>query len=208
MNQQPRGDIAQHQDADLTAKARIRNAAVALFARKGVRSATLREIAEAAGVTHGLVVHHFRNKDGLRRAVQEYVTTMITDTLDAVPITGGASEFGRARDAGIARMYAQNPDLLLYVRRETSEVEVGAGDPEFMRRLASMTLKQVEGLRTAGVARSKLPEREQAFAILLRQMVVQLMQPLGERVWEHLRESEDAPMPPVTIKLVTSDVDS
>lgn len=199
MNKDPRGDSARHQDVDLTAKARIRNAAVALFARKGPQGATLREIAEAAGVTHGLVVHHFRNKDGLRRAVQEYVTTMISDTLNAVPMTGDASEFGRARDASIASMYARNQDLLLYVRRETAEIEVGAGDPEFLRQLARMTLSQVEGLRTAGVARSKLPGREQAFAILLRQMAIQLMQPLGERLWEQFRETEDEPMPQVKV---------
>ena len=199
----PKAGDAPRPDADLTARARIRNAALALFALKGARAATLREIAEAAGVTHGLVVHHFRNKDGLRLAVQEHVMAMITDTLNAVPVTGDAAEFGRARDASVARMYAANPDLALYVRRETAELELGGGDPEFMRQLAEMTLSQVRGLRAAGAARSQVPEHEQAFAILLRQMTIQLVQPLGERLWEHFRQDSDEAPPEVTLKFVT-----
>lgn len=194
---------APRQDADLTAKARIRNAAVALFARKGASAATLREIAEAAGVTHGLVVHHFASKEGLLRAVQDHVTTMVTDTLNAVPLVGEAGELGRARDKSVARMFAANPDLLLYVRRELSDVDTGGGDPEFLRRLADMTLKQVEGLRAAGAARSRIPARDQAFAILLRQLSAQLVQPLSERLWEQFRGADDAPMPQMSIRLTT-----
>ena len=56
---------------DLTAKARIRNAAFELYAAKGEANTSVREVAQAAGVTHGLVVHHFVNKEGLHRAVQQ-----------------------------------------------------------------------------------------------------------------------------------------
>ena len=50
---------------DLTAQARIRNAAVELFARDGFEKTNLRAIAAAAGVSAGLVIHHFGSKDEL-----------------------------------------------------------------------------------------------------------------------------------------------
>jgi AcrR family transcriptional regulator len=57
---------------DLTARARIRDAAIALFADRGIGPATIRDIAQAAGVSSGLVRHHFGSKEGLRRACDDY----------------------------------------------------------------------------------------------------------------------------------------
>jgi TetR/AcrR family transcriptional regulator, regulator of cefoperazone and chloramphenicol sensitivity len=54
--------------ADLTARARIRDAALRLFAERGIDGATIRDIAKAAGVSPGLVRHHFGSKEGLRDA--------------------------------------------------------------------------------------------------------------------------------------------
>jgi AcrR family transcriptional regulator len=44
---------------DLTARARIREAAFALIADQGVHGATLRAIARRAGVSAALVNHHY-----------------------------------------------------------------------------------------------------------------------------------------------------
>jgi AcrR family transcriptional regulator len=57
---------------DLTARARIRDAAIALFAERGIGPATIRDIAAAAGVSSGLVRHHFGSKEGLRQACDEH----------------------------------------------------------------------------------------------------------------------------------------
>lgn len=58
---------------DLTATARIRDAAMELFARNGFTSTTVRAIAERAGVSPALVVHHYGSKDGLRAACDEHL---------------------------------------------------------------------------------------------------------------------------------------
>jgi AcrR family transcriptional regulator len=58
---------------DLTARARIREAAITLFAERGIDGATIREIAQAAGVSSGLLRHHFGSKEGLRDACDDYV---------------------------------------------------------------------------------------------------------------------------------------
>ncbi|NVI90223.1 TetR/AcrR family transcriptional regulator [Actinomadura sp. BRA 177] len=62
---------------DLTARARIRDAALLLFAERGVKGATFRGIAEAAGVSVGLVQHHFGSKDELREACDAYTVDTV-----------------------------------------------------------------------------------------------------------------------------------
>jgi AcrR family transcriptional regulator len=74
--------------ADLTAAARIRDAAIAVFGERGMQRATVRGIAEVAGVSPGLVLHHFGSKDGLRAACDEYVLTYLHDQIEAEESSG------------------------------------------------------------------------------------------------------------------------
>src|SRR6202163_4046344 len=57
---------------DLTTTARIRDAAIEQFGEHGF-SVGLRAIAEAAGVSAALVIHHFGSKEGLRKACDDYI---------------------------------------------------------------------------------------------------------------------------------------
>jgi AcrR family transcriptional regulator len=66
-------------DSDLTARARIRDAAIALFAERGIAGATIRDIAQAAGVSSGLLRHHFGSKEGLRDACDEWALGRVTE---------------------------------------------------------------------------------------------------------------------------------
>lgn len=66
-------------DSDLTARARIRDAAIELFAEKGVAGATIRDIAQVAGVSSGLLRHHFGSKEGLRDACDEWATSRVAE---------------------------------------------------------------------------------------------------------------------------------
>lgn len=59
--------------------ARIRDAAIAEFAAHGFATTTVRAIASAAGVSPGLVIHHFRSKDGLRAACDDHVFQALTE---------------------------------------------------------------------------------------------------------------------------------
>jgi AcrR family transcriptional regulator len=63
---------------DLTARARVRDAAVARFGRDGF-GAPLRTIAADAGVSAALLIHHFGSKDGLRAACDEHVLGVIRE---------------------------------------------------------------------------------------------------------------------------------
>jgi AcrR family transcriptional regulator len=64
-------------EGDLTAEARIRDAALARFPRDGFEGTTVRAIAEDAGVSAALVVHHYGSKEGLRNACDAYVVDRI-----------------------------------------------------------------------------------------------------------------------------------
>jgi len=62
---------------DRTTKARIRDAAIECFAAKGAEGTTARKVAAAAGVSPGLVMHHYGSMDGLRLTCDEHVASTI-----------------------------------------------------------------------------------------------------------------------------------
>jgi AcrR family transcriptional regulator len=64
---------------DRTTKARIRDAAIASIAEHGVSGTTARKVASAAGVSPGLVIHHFGSMEGLRSHCDDYVAAAIRD---------------------------------------------------------------------------------------------------------------------------------
>ena len=70
---------------DLTARARIREAAFRLFAAHGVEGTSLRAIAEEAGTSAALVMHHFGSKVGLVRAVDDAAVCPPPGRVLAVP---------------------------------------------------------------------------------------------------------------------------
>jgi AcrR family transcriptional regulator len=69
--------------SDLTARARIRDAALTEFARRGYDGTTMRAVADAAGVSVGLVQHHFGTKEGLRKACDDAVMELVQRKIDA-----------------------------------------------------------------------------------------------------------------------------
>jgi len=74
---------------DLTAAARIRDAAVRLFGERGYERTSVRDIASQAGVSPALVIHHFGSKDGLRDECDRWMLAQLsekrTDALTAQP---------------------------------------------------------------------------------------------------------------------------
>ena len=64
---------------DRTARARIRDAAITLVAGRGTAALSARAVAAAAGVSAGLVIHHFGSMDALRTACDEHVVAVIRE---------------------------------------------------------------------------------------------------------------------------------
>ncbi|MEU4196308.1 helix-turn-helix domain-containing protein [Kribbella sp. NPDC026611] len=76
---------------DLTARARIRDAAIGLWGERGIEGASIRDIAAAAGVSSGLVRHHFGSKEALRDACDEYAKERMAEVGDELSTAEGVS---------------------------------------------------------------------------------------------------------------------
>jgi AcrR family transcriptional regulator len=76
---------------DLTARARIRDAAIKLFTERGIEGASIRDIAAEAGVSSGLVRHHFGSKQALREACDQYAKERMLQIGEELVFQGGAA---------------------------------------------------------------------------------------------------------------------
>ncbi len=84
-------DAADADRSDFTARARVRDAAVELFGRSGF-NVSVRTIADAAGVSPGLILHHFGSKQGLREACDDYVLQRIREYKERAVRPASANE--------------------------------------------------------------------------------------------------------------------
>jgi AcrR family transcriptional regulator len=81
-------------------------AAVRVVARGGLRKLTYRAVAEEAGVTHGLVVHHFGSRDELiAQALAHSVRESIGSTFEAL------DEESEGMTIGLSAMVEADPDI-------------------------------------------------------------------------------------------------
>jgi AcrR family transcriptional regulator len=83
------------------------NAAVRVVARGGLRRLTYRAVAEEAGVTHGLVVHHFGSRDALIEETLAHTIRTSLSTSALEPGTGRVADFS----AGLSEMVTADPDI-------------------------------------------------------------------------------------------------
>ena len=115
---------------DLTARARIRDAALVQFAERGVAGATIKGIAEQAGVSPGLVQHHFGTKENLRQVCDDAVIDVFRRRT-----TRGAVSGEITKPEFIADLYDASPPLLRYLAR--AAVDGGPAAAAVLDELAS-----------------------------------------------------------------------
>jgi AcrR family transcriptional regulator len=87
-------------DHELSTVERIRHAALMSFSAHGSAATTLRGVAAGAGVSLGLVQHHFATKAGLIKAVDDYVVALVVAAMSRV-----------------TRIIGHQPDVAGYVGR-------------------------------------------------------------------------------------------
>ena len=105
------------------------DAAIRVVARKGLRHLTYRAVASEAGVTHGLVAHHFGSRDALLLEALRHSVARSIDVTELRAEGGSVDEFMK----GFAEMIERDPDLhafqyevLLESRRSTEARWVGS----------------------------------------------------------------------------------
>jgi AcrR family transcriptional regulator len=95
---------------------RIRTAALKSFATYGTSSTSLRTVAEVAGVSVGLVQHHFTNKAGLVKAVDDHVMAVVVETI-AQPLAPPPADSITEMGGRVTQIVAEHPDVVDYVGR-------------------------------------------------------------------------------------------
>jgi TetR/AcrR family transcriptional regulator, regulator of cefoperazone and chloramphenicol sensitivity len=164
---------------DLTAKARIREKALLLFAERGPDRVTVRDVAAAAQVSPALVMHHFGSKAGLREAVDEHVARTFEAMLDTLTdaelhdalVGGDATSLATAF---VARFPAGSP-LPDYLRRLWLTNDP-IGDRVFHRWLAESE-RVLAALEDAGIARPSKDRRVRAAFLLVNDLALLLLAP-------------------------------
>jgi AcrR family transcriptional regulator len=145
--------------ADLTATARIRDAAIEHWGQHGF-DVGLRTIAEAAGVSAALVIHHFGSKDGLRKACDEFVAEEIrTEKSAAIQSRDPATWF-----AAMAEIESYAPLMAYLVRSMYSGGELAM---MLWRRMIDNTGEYMEeGVRAGTVKPSRDPQARAKYLAL------------------------------------------
>ena len=87
-------------------------AATRLFAQRGFAETSMRQIAEAAGVSKAAIYHHFRDKDRLYRSLLEEAIDSLTAAMKRV-LDDGPAPGALARALGLHLQFAaEHADLL------------------------------------------------------------------------------------------------
>jgi AcrR family transcriptional regulator len=125
----------------------ILEAAVRVFARKGYHTCRVGDIAEEAGVAHGLLYHYFRSKDEVLETVFRETWADIVGAAQRVEET---DEPARDRLTGIAKLllraWKRDPELVTVVVRE------GLRSPDLQRQVAEIrqAFKAIERIVVRG----------------------------------------------------------
>lgn len=173
-------------DLDLTAAARIREAALEQFAARGVAATSIRDVARAARVSPGLVQHHYRSKAGLRRAVEDFVTRRAVETFGQPYADPSPVETTSQLAARISAFIRDNPAAFSFIGR--SLLEGDAAGVALFDRLMALARAQVDRLQAAGLLRSGLDLEWTALHVVLIDVGAHLFEAaLGRYLGQALR---------------------
>src|SRR6202048_5241870 len=137
--------------SDMTATARIRDAAIEQWGQHGF-NVGLRAIAEAAGVSAALVIHHFGSKEGLRKACDDHIAEEVrTAKSESLRSTDPATWF-----AQMAEIESYAPMMRYLVRSMQSGTELAK---TFWRRMLENAEEYLEeGVRAGTLKPSRDPK--------------------------------------------------
>jgi TetR/AcrR family transcriptional regulator, fatty acid metabolism regulator protein len=128
------------------------DAAVRVFARKGFHASRVGDIAEEAGVAHGLLYHYFKSKDQVLDAVFQENWSILVARIESVEETDEpAGDQLRHIAAIVLRTWLHLPDVVRVVIQEFGR------SPELAERIGELTLPidAIERVITRGVERGE-----------------------------------------------------
>jgi TetR/AcrR family transcriptional regulator, fatty acid metabolism regulator protein len=119
----------------------ILDAAVRVFAHKGFHTSRVGDIANEAGVAHGLLYHYFSSKDEVLETIFRENWSVLVERIHAVEDSGEpAREQLRHVAAILLRTWRHEPDVVRVVVREI------ARSPEIQERISEL-VKPIDSIR-------------------------------------------------------------
>jgi AcrR family transcriptional regulator len=119
----------------------ILDAAVRVFARKGFHNSRVGDIAEEAGVAHGLLYHYFSSKDQVLETIFRENWGLLVERIEAVERSGEpARDQLRHVAAIVLRTWRHEPDVVRVLVREISR------SPELPERISDL-VKPIEAIQ-------------------------------------------------------------
>jgi AcrR family transcriptional regulator len=135
-------------------------AAVRVFARSGYHGSRVGDIAEEAGVAHGLLYHYFSSKEEVLQTVFRENWGELIARFRAVE---EADEPAREKLEGIAkillRTWRNDPDLVTVMVREVARSQLLQGQVEEVREAFAIVQRVIEEGQAAGAFRPDLDAR-------------------------------------------------
>lgn len=165
------------QGQNKNSKERILTTALQLFSEQGFKESSVRAIAKKAGLAYSLIRRHYGSKDGLIKAVDEYVVEQFTTPMD-IPADLQASEILQFTNEQSMARIAKHPELLKYFRRallEQNERSFGLFDHYF-----NMHMKNVERYKRKGALREGTDKFWLACTLMFLQLGPVLLAPYLE----------------------------
>jgi AcrR family transcriptional regulator len=167
-----------------TSEERIRDAALMTFAAHGIAATTLKMVAEAAGISIGLVQHYFGSKANLIKAVDDHVLTYIADEMNSAPLPDPPADPLMEAGNRLTSMIAKRPEILEYAGRCLVEGE--AMGPVIFDGLLRVSIQQRDEFTQQQLIRPDLDPDWAALNPLILRIGAIILRPHIER---HLGES-------------------
>ena len=163
---------------DRTARARIRDEALRLFANYGPDAVTVRDIAAAGGVSPALVMRHYGSKDGLRDAVDDHVGRVFEVMLNQIshPGAGGDPfEVGALPALADVVTRALPPDSAIPAYLGRMLLAGGPAAAALFGKLHALSRQALAALSEAGLAASGADPEVRAAFLLVNDLAVVIL---------------------------------
>jgi AcrR family transcriptional regulator len=162
---------------DRTARARIRDEALRLFAKQGPDAVTMRDIATAAAVSPALLVRHYGSKDGLIEAVDNHVVGALEALL--ADVTAQTADAGMDPSVvpslldGLATHLPADSAIPAYLTRLL--IDGGPVGSAVFDRLHRMSATALDAMVSAGVATEGEDRAVRAALLLVNDLAVLML---------------------------------
>jgi AcrR family transcriptional regulator len=162
------------QDSDLSARTKIREAALNLFGTEGF-AVSVRAIADAAGCSPGLVIHHFGNKEGLRAAVDQSVIETLLRRFGTIQSELPSDELARTMGDAFSEVIGTSPVVRQYIRR--SLLEATPASQTIFDQLLALVNANLSQLQQAGGLRENADAQWRPYQLLFVLLGTLLLEP-------------------------------